>query len=132
MIKTNNNNYNNEETIVIKEEKKLFEKIQKEQGSVSKALKLMGKRSGAISAFMSYRNQLLNKGPLSNKERSLIMLATTVALKSAHCIITQAKNAKNAGASEGEIIQLMLIVGLVTGNQPLNTGFESIYEDSSN
>jgi AhpD family alkylhydroperoxidase len=111
------------------EEQKIIEKMQKEQGSVSKAFKLMSKRLGAISSFIPYRNQILNNGPLSAKEKSLIALATTVAVKSSNCIAVQSKKAKEAGASEDEIVQTMLIVGLVSGNSPLNTAYSSYFDN---
>ena len=123
----NQNPCDNEVSVVLKEEQKILEKMQQEKGSVSNALKLMGKRPGTVSAFLLYRNQILDNGPLSPKERTLIMLAAIVALRSANCIATQTKNAKNAGASENEIIQAMLIVGLISGNQPLNTAYASCF-----
>lgn len=105
--------------------------IKKEGGSISRAMKLMDKRPGALDAFMVYRNQLLENGPLSKKERTLIMLAATVALKSFHCIGVQTKNARSAGVSEEEIIQTMLIAGIVSGNSPLSVAYSSSYENES-
>lgn len=96
--------------------------------TVSNSIKLIEKREGALEAFMPYRDQILNNGPLSNKERFLIALAATVALKSPKCIATQSKNALKAGASEDEIVQAMLIVGLVSGNSPLNTAYQSCFD----
>ncbi len=98
---------------------------------VSSSFKLMAKRPGALEAFMPYRDQILNNGPLSNKERFLIALAATVVLKSSKCIATQSKNALKAGASEDEIIQTMLIAGLVSGNSPLNTSYVSYFDNES-
>lgn len=97
--------------------------------TVSNAIKLIEKRTGALEAFMPYRDQILNNGPLSNKERFLIALAATVALKSPECIATQTKNALKAGASEDEVVQAMLIVGLISGNSPLNTAYMSYFDN---
>jgi alkylhydroperoxidase/carboxymuconolactone decarboxylase family protein YurZ len=131
MKKNESSNFNTHdaENALMNEELKIIEKMQQENGTISKAIKLMSKRSGTVNAFVSYRNIILNNGPLSNKERSLIMLATTVALKSESCISVQSLKAKNAGANEDEIIQTMLIVGLVSGNSPLNVAYSSYYED---
>jgi len=98
---------------------------------ISNSLKLIAKRTGALEAFMSYRDNILNNGPLSNKEKFLIALAITVALKSPNCIAVQSKNARDSGASEDEIIQTMLIAGLVLGNNPLNTAYSSYTEGDS-
>jgi AhpD family alkylhydroperoxidase len=111
-------------------DKEILEKMLKENGKLSKAIQLMGKRSGAVSNFMKYRNQIFEEGPLSKKERFLIALAAAVALKSNHCIPVQANNAKKAGASEEEIIQTMLIVGVVSGNSPLNVAFQTFFENN--
>lgn len=95
--------------------------------SKSKAMKLIEKRPGALDAFMQYRNQLLENGPLSKRERTLIMLATTVALKACSCIGVQSENARSEGVSEEEIVQTMLIAGIVSGNTPLSTAYSSCY-----
>lgn len=97
--------------------------------TISNSIKLIEKRTGALEAFLPYRDQILNNGPLSNKERFLIALAATVALKSPSCIATQSKNALKAGASEDEIVQVILIVGLVSGNSPLNIAYLSYFDN---
>jgi alkylhydroperoxidase/carboxymuconolactone decarboxylase family protein YurZ len=99
---------------------------------VSKPLKLINIRPGALEMFLKYRDQILDKGPLTEKERFLVALATTVALKSSNCIRTQTTNARKAGASEDEIVQTMLIVGLVSGNSPLNAAYETGALDQEN
>jgi AhpD family alkylhydroperoxidase len=114
----------------INNDKAILDKMMKENGKLSKAIQLMEKRSGTVSNFMKYRNQIFEEGPLTKKERFLIALAATVALKSNHCIPVQASNAKKAGASEEEIIQAMLIVGIVSGNSPLNVAFQTYFENS--
>jgi alkylhydroperoxidase/carboxymuconolactone decarboxylase family protein YurZ len=103
---------------------------EKQKAHAPSNLKLISKRSGAADAFLLYRNNILENGPLKKKERVLIALASTVALKAPKCIANQTKNARDAGASEDEIIQTMLIVGLVCGNSPLSTAFSSSFEES--
>ena len=127
-INNDDKNLPNENVDLTIKEKNSFEKLQKEQEPVSKAIKLMNKRAGAMNSFIQYRNQILNNGPLSDKEKYLIALATTVAVKSQNCIKVQSEKAKEAGASEDEIIQTMLIVGLVCGNSPLNTAYSSYFD----
>lgn len=97
-----------------------IENLLKGNGHLSNAFKLMAKRPAALSSFMCYRNNILSDGPLSEKERFLIALAVTVALKSQNCITNQANNAMKAGATEDEITQTALIAGIVSGNSPLN------------
>jgi AhpD family alkylhydroperoxidase len=78
---------------------------------------------------MTHRNQIWEGGPLSKKENSLIALATAITIQSATCIRTHAKNAREAGAQEDEIIQTMLIVSLLAGISSLHLAYEALREE---
>jgi alkylhydroperoxidase/carboxymuconolactone decarboxylase family protein YurZ len=115
----------------VKDDQNILNRLQEENGHVSKAIKLMAKHPGTLKAFMPYRDQILENGTLSNKERTLVTLAATVAVKSKNCISVQAKKAIQAGASEDEVLQAMLIVALVSANSHLNMAYESVFEKNS-
>jgi alkylhydroperoxidase/carboxymuconolactone decarboxylase family protein YurZ len=119
------------ENNTVKDDQNILNRLQKENGSVSNAIKLMAKHPGTVKAFMPYRDQILENGNLTNKESSLIALAATIAVKSKKCISVQARKAINAGASEDEVVQTMLIVALVSGNSHLNMAYESVFEKNS-
>ena len=53
----------------------------------------------------------------------MISLASTVVLKAGHCI-----QAKKTGISEDEIVQTILISGIITGNTMFHTAYESFSE----
>ena len=95
-------------------------------GRVPPAFHLMAQRPGTVDAFASYRSQILTGGPLTEKEQSLIMLASAVCLKSSACIRSNADNARKATATEDEIVQTVLIAGLASGSSPLRLAYEAL------
>jgi alkylhydroperoxidase/carboxymuconolactone decarboxylase family protein YurZ len=95
-------------------------------GHVSPALQLMALRPGTVDAFASYRAQILTGGPLTEKEQSLIMLASAICLKSAQCIRANADRARKSAATEDEITQTILIAGLASGSSPLRLAYEAL------
>lgn len=101
------------------------------QGLIPRPLKIMAKRSGVVEAFMSYRSQILEAGPLSQREQALVGLAATVTLKSANCIPMWANHARKAGISEEEIVQTLLIVSMISGMPPLQIAYGSLEEKGS-
>ncbi len=109
-------------------DKEIISKIEMENGWVSNPLKLMEKRSGTVEKFISYNHLVFENGTLNEREKALISLTATVVLKADHCIHTKIEEAKKTGVSEDEIIQTMLIAGIITGNTMLHTAYESFYE----
>jgi alkylhydroperoxidase/carboxymuconolactone decarboxylase family protein YurZ len=87
----------------------------------------MNMRPGVAEAFMPYRDRILEEGPLGKKERALVLLATVVALKQAHCIQTRVSGAREAGATQDEIVQTLLMVGLQTGMALFQTAHQAAF-----
>ena len=112
---------------VSKAESILAEVLQK-YGWIPKPLQLMAKRSGVLEAFVAYRNQVFEGGPLSGKEEALVALSAAVALKSVQCIPMHANRARKAGAGEDEVIQTMLIANVISGTSPLHIAYAGITE----
>lgn len=106
-------------------DQEILAKIQKEDGWIANPLKLMEKRPGSVEKFVAYNEQVFGKGSLTPREKALISLAATVALRADHCIHTKIEQAKKAGISEDEIIQTMLITGLINGNTMLHTAYKA-------
>jgi alkylhydroperoxidase/carboxymuconolactone decarboxylase family protein YurZ len=107
-------------------DKEILAKIIAENGWIPNPLKLMEKRPGTVERFLAYSKQILENGSLSKREKALISIAATVALKASHCIHSKVEDAKKAAVSEDEIIQTMLIVGLITGNTMMHTAYEAL------
>jgi AhpD family alkylhydroperoxidase len=99
---------------------KILDQISQEMGRVPTPLKLMAMRPGTVKAFMDYRNQIVEGGPLSEKEQALVAIATSVALKSAPCIRTHSNRARKFGVNEDEIVQTILIASYMSGSSPLH------------
>lgn len=100
----------------ISKDKEIISKIIKENGWVPNPLKLMERRPGTVEKFMSYNNHVFEKGTLNKREKALISLVATVLLKASHCIQVKVEEAKNAGITEDEIVQTLLIASIINGN----------------
>jgi AhpD family alkylhydroperoxidase len=107
-------------------DKEILQRIQQEKGWVPNPLKLMENRPGAIEKFMAYNKQIMQEGPLSKREKSLIALAATAAIRSEHCINSKVEDAAIEGINKDEIVQTLLIVGHLVGNAWLHTAYEAI------
>jgi AhpD family alkylhydroperoxidase len=105
-----------------------FEEI---KGQIPPPLSLMALRSGTVSAFMAHRNRILEGGPLTEKEKALLGVSVSVALKSSACIRNHANDARKAGAGEDEIVQAALIAGLICGTSPLRAAYAGIVNSSN-
>ena len=101
-------------------DEKILNQISQEMGRVPTPLKLMAMRPGTVKAFMDYRNQIVEGGPLSEKEQALVAIATSVALKSAPCIRTHSNRARKIGVHKDEIVQTILIASYMSGSSPLH------------
>lgn len=104
---------------------KILSEVEMKKGFRPNPLVLMSKRSDVLASFMSYGNQIFEGGPLSDKEVYLIALSAAVALKSPKCIEAHSKTAEKLGASKEEIIQAILIAGLISNTSPLHIAYDS-------
>ena len=109
-------------------DEKILAKIAQQLGLIPKPIKVMAERPGIVESFMTYRNQIFEGGPLSDKERALVAMAAAVVLRSAPCIHNHANHARNAGAQEAEIVQTALIANLMSGVSPLHAAYAGIKE----
>ncbi len=114
------------------EDEKILAEFEKNVGFLPGPLLVMSKRPGLLSDFMAYADRLLEGGPLDDRERFLIALAVATALKSPNCIRTNSKRAQKAGATEDEVIQTILIAGLLSNTSPLHVAYDSagIFDES--
>ncbi len=103
--------------------------IKEMKGEVPPPLKIMSMRSGTLSTFMAHRNQVMENGPLTERERSLIGIGIAVAMKSPKCVSTQANNARQAEVSEDEIVQAMLMASVMLGASPLHVAYNGVLKE---
>ncbi|MCD4765010.1 MAG: carboxymuconolactone decarboxylase family protein [Methanosarcinales archaeon] len=69
----------------------------------------------ALNGFQEFRSVIMDEGALSRKEKLLIALACTVALKCESCITTHTKEALKSGIKKEEILEAALVAGLICG-----------------
>lgn len=68
---------------------------------------------GANSAFNKLATEIMKKGALSIKDKTLMAVACAVAVRCEHCIIVNRERASMAGASREEIMEAAAVGGLV-------------------
>ena len=77
--------------------------------------------TGVNSAFVNLRSEIMKEGALSTKDKALIALACSVAIRCDSCVKFHKKVAISTGATREEMLEAAAIGGLVR----LGSGFES-------
>lgn len=82
---------------------------------------------------MADGTKLFEGGPLNDRERFLIALSAAAALKAPECIRAHTRRALNSGATEDEVLQAILIVGMISNTAPLHLAYDAadIFKDSN-
>jgi len=75
------------------------------------------------SAFKKLAHQIMKEGALSAKDKALIALATSVAIRCEHCVERHKSIATSMGASREEMLEAAAVAGLVR----LGSGFNAAY-----
>ena len=107
-------------------DEQILAQFQREHGFIPKALRVLARRPEALPRFMSYGKGVFEGGPLNDRERYLVALSAAVALKSPDCIQAHSRRARQAGASDEEIVQTALIAGLVSNGSVLHIAYDSL------
>jgi AhpD family alkylhydroperoxidase len=76
---------------------------------------------GVDSAFKKLAFEILKDGALSAKDKALIALACSVAVKCEHCVKRHKEIARNSGISREEMLEAAAIAGLVRMGSGFNT-----------
>ena len=76
---------------------------------------------GADSAFKNLVSEILKDGELSAKEKAIIALACSVAVRCDHCVKRHQQAALKAGATREEMLEAAAIAGLVRMGSGFNT-----------
>ena len=104
----------------------ILAQFQRQHGFVPKALRLLAQRPEALPRFMSYGKGAFEGGPLNDRERYLVALSAAVALKSPDCIEAHSRRARQAGATDEEIVQTALVAGLVSNGSALHIAYDCL------
>lgn len=84
---------------------------------------------GVDSAFNKLAFEIMKEGALSAKEKSLIALACSVAVRCEHCVKRHHETARKAGAIREEMLEAAAIAGLVRMGSGFNTA-AALLDDS--
>jgi AhpD family alkylhydroperoxidase len=104
----------------------ILAQFQRQHGFIPKALRLMTQRPETLPLFMSYGKGVFEGGPLNDRERYLVALSAAVALKSPDCMQAHGRRARQAGATDEEILQTALIAGLVSNGSALHLAYDCL------
>ena len=117
---------------LVEQEQRILDGVGRSLGFVPGPLIAMSKRSGTLARFMAYGQGLMESGPLNGRERSLVALAAAAALKSTNCIRAHTMKAGKAGATDDEVLQTLLIAGMISNTSALHVAYEAsdIFEDA--
>jgi len=110
---------------LLEREQRMLREVKEGMGFVPGPLLAMSGRPGTLGRFMAYGKGLMEEGPLSAKERSLVALSAAMALKSADCILAHSMKARKAGATEEEVLQAVLIAGMIGNTSTLHVAHKS-------
>jgi AhpD family alkylhydroperoxidase len=77
----------------------------------------------ANSAFKEFAHQILKEGALSAKDKALIALACSVAVRCEHCVERHKSIATSMGTSREEMLEAAAVAGLVR----MGSGFNAAY-----
>ena len=104
---------------------KILQQVEKKKGFRPYPLRLMAERKGTLPSFMKYGNGIFENGPLTDKEVYLIALSAAVSLNSPTCIQAHTRSAMENGATREEIIQTILVSGVISNTAPLHIAGEN-------
>ena len=107
-------------------DEQVLAQFQRQHGFIPKALRLLTQRPEALPRFMSYGKGVFEGGPLNDRERYLVALSAAVALKSPDCIQAHSRRARQAGATDEEIVQTALVAGLVANGSALHVAYDCL------
>jgi AhpD family alkylhydroperoxidase len=84
---------------------------------------------GVDCAFKRLVSEILKEGALSAKDKALIALACSVAVRCEHCIKRHKDTARKAGASRAEMLEAAAIAGLVRMGSGFNAAAALLDDD---
>ena len=95
-------------------------------GFVPGPLMAVSKRPGTLSRFTACGKRLVEDGPLSARERSLVTLSAATALKPASCIRAHSVRPRKARATDEEVPRALLKAGMIPNTSALHIAHESV------
>jgi AhpD family alkylhydroperoxidase len=102
--------------------------IEIEYGRVPLIFKRMGERPEVLISHLLYKGTVAQTSPLDPKYVELISLAVGAALKCPHCTGYHMQAAIKMGASREEILEVILLAGMISNSSVLANAYRIIDE----
>ena len=106
-------------------EQTILNDFEAREGFLPNALVLMSEQPGVLTGFMHYGKEVFEGGPLTDRERYLVALSAACALRSTHCMRAHSLRVGRAGATDEEILQTLLIAGMISNTSALQIAKEA-------
>jgi len=97
--------------------------IEKQYGQVPYIFQQMAENPSALISHLLYRNEVEHTSSLDPKVIELISIAAAAALRCPHCTRFHMKSAQKMGATRNEILEVILIAGLMANAAVLATSY---------
>jgi len=102
--------------------------IEQEYGRVPLVFKRMGERPEVLISHLLYKGTVAQTSPLDPKYVELISMAVGAALKCPHCTGYHMQAALRMGASREEILEVILLSGMISNSSVLANAYRIIDE----
>jgi len=102
--------------------------IEEDYGRVPLIFKRMGERPEVLISHLLYKGTVAQTSPLDPKYVELISMAVGAALKCPHCTGYHMQAATRMGATREEILEVILIAGLISNSSVLANAYRIIDE----
>ncbi len=102
--------------------------IEEEYGRVPLIFKRMGERPEVLISHLLYKGTVAQTSPLDPKYVELISMAVGAALKCPHCTGYHMSAALRMGASREEILEVILLAGMISNSSVLANAYRIIDE----
>lgn len=103
-----------------------LKEIEREYGKVPLIFQRMAERPEILISHLLYKGAITGSGTLDQKTVELISLAVGAALKCPHCIEYHVQSAIRMGATREEILEVILIAGLLANAAILANAYRII------
>ena len=97
--------------------------IKQHYGQVPYIFRQMAENPPALISHLLYRNEVERTSPLDPKTVELISVAAAAALRCPHCTQFHMKSAQKMGATRNEILEVLMIAGLMANAAVLATSY---------
>ena len=102
--------------------------IEVEYGKVPLVFRRMGERPEVLISHLLYKGTVAQTSPLDPKYVELISMAVGAALKCPHCTGYHMQAALKMGASREEILEVILLAGMISNSSVLANSYRIIDE----